>query len=473
MRLVRSFLRVFVSKIGSAAVSFGGTVLFANLVGASALGSYFLFVTLLSFSTLIADGGLKGSVEKRISEESNGEQILGTAVALKSVPVVLLVLLILSFDARINSYVGAPVAVELAVAVVLLESGTLLSQVLAGELRVGEHSLLDFVRRSAWVIVGLVLVQFDFEILALVYGQLSGLALITAWGLIRIDTGVALSSMTHARSLINYGKHYFVSSIGSYSYNWVDVAILGLFVTQTEIAAYEIAWRVTVVATLFGTAMETTIFPQMSQWSGNDAVHKIRKLVPKAMVAALAFVVPALVGGAVLSREILTYIFGAEFGIAWVVLIVLLIEKPFNTVTVIAGRSLQAVGRPALAAKAALISTVVNVLLNIGLIYQFGIVGAAVATTFSYALNTILHYRYTKEILDFCFPARKIAWVAVAASLMGAVVLISKSVFGIQSLLGVVSHVALGAMCYSVFIFLIPQLKTEMLSVLDRTWSEL
>jgi O-antigen/teichoic acid export membrane protein len=469
MGLVCSFLRVFVTKVGSAAVSFGGTVLFANLVGASALGSYFLFVTLLTVSTLIVDGGLKGAVEKRISEESDAEGILGTAVALKAVPVVLLVLLVLSLDTRINNYVGEPVAVELAVAIVLLESGTLLSQVLAGELRVGEHSLLDFARRSSWVIVGLVLVQFDFEALALVYGQISGLALITIWGLIRIDTGLALPSVTHARSLIDYGKHYFISSIGSYSYNWIDVAILGLFVTQTEVAAYEVAWRVTVIATLFGTAIETTIFPQMSQWSGNDAVHKIQELLPKATVAALAFVAPALVGGAVLSREILTYIFGTEFGIAWVVLIVLLIEKPFNAVTVVVGRSLQAVDRPALAAKAALISTVANVLLNIGLIYQFGIVGAAVATTLSYALNTVLHYRYTKQILDFRFPVRKIAWIAVAAGLMGVVVFSSKSLFGVQSLFGVVSHVALGATCYTVIIFLIPQLRSEVLTVLDRT----
>jgi O-antigen/teichoic acid export membrane protein len=462
-----------VSKVGSAAVSFGGTILFANLIGASALGSYFLFVTLLTFSTLIADGGLKGAVEKRISEQSDAEQILGTALALKSVPVILLVLLILSFDAQINSYVGAPVAVELAMTVVLLESGTLLSQVLAGELRVGECSLLDFVRRSTWVVVGLVLVQFDFETLALVYGQLSGLALITVWGLIRIDTGVALPSMTHARSLIDYGKHYFVSSIGSYSYNWVDVAILGLFVTQTEIAAYEVAWRITVVATLFGTAVETTIFPQMSQWSGNDAVHKIQQLIPKATMAALAFVVPALVGGAALSHEILTYIFGTEFGIAWIALIILLIEKPFNTITIIIGRSLQAVDRPALAAKAALISTGVNALLNIGLIYQFGIMGAAAATALSYGLNAALHYRYTKQVLDFCFPVRKIAWVAVAASLMGIVVFLSKSVFGVRSLLGVVSHVVLGATCYAVLIFFIPRLRTEIVTAINRIWSNL
>ncbi|RYJ08636.1 flippase [Halogeometricum borinquense] len=448
MNLARSSVKLFLANVISAGIQFLGITFFARELGASQMGVFFLFQALLGMLAIPADFGLRGAVEKRISEGESPGAFLSSAVLLKLIPLTLIVLGILLFRSWINSYLGADLAVWLALAIVLQEAAQLAIIVLRGELRVGETAVLNVARRITWVGGGALLVSYGFEVEALIYSLLVGIALILVWGWYKTSISLGKPSITHVRSLFDYSKYNVVSSIGGYFYSWMDVAIIGLFLTQAHVGAYETAWRVTTVTILLSRAVATTLFPQVSQWDTKDAKKQIESVIHQAIVPSMLFVIPAFFGVLIFSREILTLVFGTEFAIASAVLIILTGEKIFQSIHIVFGRALQGINQPNLAARATAISVCLNLLLNFILVPTIGIVGAAIATTVSFAMNTVIHGYYLSQFVEIDLPYRQIGWCVLSAVVMSGVVLGIRSIISTDNLTNLIVLILLGAAIY-------------------------
>jgi O-antigen/teichoic acid export membrane protein len=461
MNIARASLKLFSANIGSAVIQFLAIAYFARELGAATIGVYFLFEALLGLLTIPADFGLRGAVEKRISEGRSEKRYLSCALLLKIAPVSFIFLLILFLGPAINSYLGADASVFLAVALVLQESALLSEAVLKGEHRVGETASLRITRYVIWAIAGIAFVFFGYGAKGLIYAMLIGLFSMSIYGWLKVDTRFGRPSKGHATSLLNYGKYNVVSSIGGYVYNWMDVAIIGFFLTQSYVGAYEVAWKVSAVVVLLSRSIAAAVFPKISGLHAGGDRKKIEDLLPKALVPSLAFVIPSFIGGAIFSKQLLRYVFGGEYVIAWLVLIILLINSISESFQVVVGKSLQAVDRPNLAAKATLVTIFLNLALNIILIQQFGIIGAATATTVSSIIGILLHTIYLSDIISVEIPVRELAECAIASACMGVVLIATTHWVAVDSLLTLSLLVFQGAIFYMIFVFLMPNLRTR------------
>jgi len=448
MDLARSSLKLFIANLANAAIGFLGITYFAQKLGATPMGIFFLFEALLGMLAIPADFGLRGAVEKRISEGESPGVLLSSAIALKFVPITAIVLAILLLRSYINNYLGADVAVFLAVAIVLQEAAQLSIFVLKGELRVGETAVLQVARQAIWVGLGAILVSRGFGAKGLIYGLLTGLGVMLLWGWYKSSTSPERPSREHARSLFDYGKYNMVSSIGGYFYSWMDVALIGLFLTQAHVGAYEVAWRVTTIVLLLSNAIAESVLPQVSRWDTEGASSKIESAIRETITPSLLLVIPSFFGAVVFSREILGIVFGEEFTIAWLVLIILMGEKILQSIHKILGRSLQGVDRPDLAAYATVAAVLANLLLNVVLIVRFGIVGAAIATTISFALNTFLHGYFLSRFVRIDFPMGEIGWLVVASIVMTAGLGLLSMFVELSNLYRLVFVILLGAAMY-------------------------
>lgn len=468
MNLVRSSAKVFLARFFTAVLGFMGITYFARELGASQMGTFFLFQSLLGMIAIPTDFGLRGAVEKRISEGESQGAFLSSAILLKTVPIVVLILGILLFQSPINDYLGAELAVFLALAIVLQEAAQLAVVVLKGELRVGETAVLDIVRQVTWVGGGALLIGYGYGVDALIFSLLAGLFVMLAWGWFKSSISLGRPSIHHGRSLFDYGKYNVVSSIGGYFYSWMDVAIIGLFLTQAHVGAYEIAWRVTAVSILLSQAIAATIFPQISDWGADDAQQRIENLISSVMTPSLYFVIPAFFGAAIFSEEILRYVFGEEYTIAALVLIILMADKVFQAIHLVIGRSLQAIDKPDLAAKATIASILTNAVLNVILVLQFGIVGAAVATVLSALLNDLLHFLYLRRYVSIHFPFREISECLSAAVIMSGVLLLLENVYRVSNLAGLVVFVIAGGLIYAIATLSLPTLRSRIIITIKK-----
>lgn len=455
MNLVKSSMKIFAARSLKSVISFAAVLVFSRELGASPLGTYYPFIALLGIIAIPTDLGIRSATEKRLSEGSDSAKYLGTAITLKIPPLLIAGGGIIIASPFVHQYLGGNLALALVIALFTREAARLGIYALRGELRVGETALAKVLQPLGWLVFGYVFYNQGYGVNGLVYGYIigSGAMLIVAWW--RVSIRPSWPSLYHARSLFEYGRYSVISAIGGHFYSWMDVAILSAFVaagiasSRSEIGAYENAWRLSLLVILFSNAIATTMFPQISRWDAEDAIDRVEELLPKAILPSILFVMPAFVGMTVLSRDILSILFGPEFTVAWLALIILTGEKILQSVHVILGRSLQALNRPDLAAYATVVAVVINLVLNIFLIWHFGIVGAAIATTVSFAVNTVLHAHYLGQFIDISFPYREAAWSIGAACIMGIVVFTLQNLIEINSILRLLGIIGMGVIVYS------------------------
>lgn len=467
MNIVKSVLKLSSVKFLKVVLSFLGIVFFARKLGATSLGSFFLFQALLTFCSIPADFGLRGSLEKRISEGEDHAALLSSAIILKTIPILAIGFTILLLADIVNEYLGADLAVYLVITIVLQELSLLTQSVLRGELRVEETASLTLAQTVVWIGLGSLLLFFGFGVEALVYGLITGFTITLVWGWYKCSTTIGKPSFIHMRSLFNYGQYNFVSSIGGYAYNWIDIALIGVFLTPAHVSAYEIAWRITSITIVFSRAIATTIFPQVSQWAAKDATEQIESIIAKTIPISLLLVIPAFFGILLFSEEILGLVFGREYTVAWLALIILMSDKLFQAIQVIIARSLQAINHPELAARAAVVSLTTNIVLNIPLIWKFGIVGAAVATVTASLVNDFLHMLYLSRFVSLRFQWRKIGWCIFSSVLMAITLFHVKSMMDVDDITVLTGVIVLAVILYGILVLVYSPIRIQVKQLVE------
>lgn len=463
MDLSRSALKLFLAKGGNALVFFAGITVFARELGASQIGIFFLFQTVLGLTTIIADLGVRGALEKRLSEGQQPGTILATAIVLKLLTVSGAAGLIVLARPYLNEYLGGEFAIYLIVGLVAQEFADLFIYSVRGELRVGETAIIEFGRELIWVSLGFALVSAGYGVLGLIYGLIAGSVVAAGWAFLKLDTSMAAPSEASLWSLYDYAKYYFLSSISGKVYEWMDVAIIGLFLTYADVGAYEVAWEVTLLVLLVSKTLSITLFPQMSQWNAEAAVSRIEAVVPDAIGVALFLSIPAFVGILVLNYEVLLIVFGSEYTIAAGVLVVLMVEKMFTSVNDVFGSTLKGIDRVDLVARAVVVTIAINLVLNVVFVLSIGLVGAALATTTAAIVQTLLNGRYLSQNITLRMPYRLIAWCVVSATGMGLVVWGVRTTLPFEGIVLLAVCIGVGVVSYLLFSVIVPSLRRRMI----------
>lgn len=463
MDLSRSALKIFLAKGGNAVVFFAGITVFARELGPSQIGIFFLFQTVLGLTTIVADFGVRGALEKRLSEGQQPGTMVATAIALKLVTIAGAAGMILLIRPYLNQYLGGEYAAYLVIALIVQEFADLFIQAVRGELRVGETAIIEFAREVTWATSGLILVSAGYGVTGLIYGLILGSTMAACWAFFKLETRVGRPAELSAWSLYDYAKYYFLSSVSGQVYQWMDVAIIGLFLTYADVGAYEVAWEVTLLVLLVSKTLSITLFPQMSQWSAEAAVDRIEAVVPDAIGVALFLSIPAFVGIFVLNYEVLSVIFGPEYTIAAGVIVVLMVEKVFQSVNDVFGSTLRGIDRVDLVARAVVVTIAVNLVLNVVLVLTIGLVGAALATMTAAIVQTLLNGRYLSQNITLRLPYRLIAWSIVNAATMGVIVAGVRLLLPFEGMILLAICVGVGAASYLSFSAVVPSLRRQLI----------
>jgi O-antigen/teichoic acid export membrane protein len=470
--VARSSLWLFGARAAGVAIGFLAVVVFAREIGVAALGSYFLFQALLTVVSLGTDLGLRSATEKRVSEGQPAGEVLGTVLALKGGLLGVGALVVLALRAPIATFVGADLAAAVVVAAALRDTGLLTTFVLRGELRVRASATVEFVRKATFGVVGVALVVQGYGVRGPVYGVIAGYAAMTLVGAARMATRPGRPSRAMARSLLEYGRYKFVSNVGTIGYSWIDVLVIGAFLSPAAVGAYEIAWKIASIVTVFSDALATTAFPQLSKEAGQGALDRVEATFTRLVTPSLALVVPAFFGTVVLAADILGIVFGPAYVAASLALVVLLADSVSTAVYRFVTRTLRALDAPDLDARGVVVSVVLNVVLNLLLVPRFGLVGAAVATTLASLAGEALSLLYLSRVIDVRFEWRTIGWTVVAAGGMAAIVWAVRRQFVVDTELELAALVALGVVAYAAIGLAMPPLRASArdgLAALRRT----
>jgi len=471
MDIARTSAVLFTGKIVGAAVQFFGIVYFARELGASPIGVFFLFQALVGIFSVVADFGLRGAIEKRISEADSPQTFFTSGIVLKIIPLAIVAVVIIVSRSIINSYLGISAALLVVLAIIIHELAFLSNEVLRGELRVDETATIQVLQRLTWVSVGVLLLYYDFGIYSLVYSYILSFAVMCIIGWYKVSIPITAPSVDHSRSIIKYARHNFVESIGGISYNWLGVIMVGFFLTSSHVGAYEVVWRISSILMMVTGTVGTVLFPQVSRWHAENKKSHIASAIGNVITPSLGLVIPAFVGTALLSEEIIGIVFDEGYVIASAALVVLMGEKVFRTGHDIFGQTLEGIDRPRLTAVAALIFVSTNLPLNLLLIPNFGLVGCAVATAGSSTFSASFQYINVAKVINIDYHIYQIGWCLASATVMGVLIIVIQSIITINSMAQLLLIILTSVISYLTLVLLHKPIRTNVMNgIKTRVW---
>ncbi|MEM1366902.1 MAG: polysaccharide biosynthesis C-terminal domain-containing protein [Cyanobacteria bacterium P01_H01_bin.15] len=187
-------------------------------------------------------------------------------------------------------------------------------------------------------------------------------------------------------------------------YSRADIIMLGIFLSPVEAGIYAVAVRCTLPIQFLLLVVIGTINPRVAKLYASNDTKKLQKLVRiTARVTSVTAIL--LTAGIWLFRVQLLSLFGPEFVIGTTVLSILCVEKLIDVVTGVSISLLHMTGNEGFSTKVSSSTAMLNILLNALLIPQWGISGAAIATTISVAsCNIILSFAAYKRVGINPFP---------------------------------------------------------------------
>lgn len=473
MNVARSSFKVFVAEALGVVLSLVGITFFARELGSGELGSFFLFQALLFFLGVPADMGIRLAVEKRISEETEPASVLSTAVLMKGGLLAITVTGLFLARDLLHAYIGYDLVAFLALGLVLQEISGLMKNVLAGELRVGETAIIDFSNTLTKYVGGAVLLVAGYGVVGLVVGHLAGLVVRLLLAFRASDTGFGRPSTDLMRSLGNYGKYAIIPHVGQQVHQWMDVLLLGFILTNEAVSVYELAWRVAGPVLLLARSIGTAIFPQFSSWDSAGSRDSIERLFSGIITPALLLVFPAFFGTMVFSREILSLVFGAEYGAGWLALIIIMAGKIPGAVQSLVGSSLYGLNKPKYVTLGTSVTIVTNLAFNLVLIWQFGVVGAAIGTMAATTIATAVMLYYLSRMIDITVPYDELGWCVGASAAMAGVLYAAKTTVAVDTIPRLVAFVVAGVVLYGAFVLFYPSIRKQVTTQVRKTvpWS--
>ncbi|RLM64044.1 lipopolysaccharide biosynthesis protein [Halorubrum sp. Atlit-26R] len=419
----------FLSKIVMSFSGFVATIVLTRTLGQERYGAYVVVLSVLAWVAIAGNLGLSPAVKKRVSEADDGNYVVsGVIVQLILYAIVAICLWIA------RPYLNAYMEVDATGILILLLAVKLamdfVQAVLEGQHLVHISSLLSPVQWTSRSVVQVALVLAGFGLTGAFAGYVVGAVVAVLVGAYFASFNLSRPSRQDFDRLRSYAQFSWLASVKGRTFLSMDTLVLAVFVSNSVIAVYEIAWNLASLFAIFGSSVRRTLFPEMSRISSIEGANdEIAELLRVSLAYSGLFIIPGLVGAAIVGDVVLT-IYGSGFQTGYYILLILTFARLLYGYQGQLLTALDGINRPDLTFRINGVFVAVNLVLNILLTWQYGWYGAAVATTVSAALGMVFSYYYANQIIGVTVPIDVIGKQLFAAGVMAL------SVYGGRLLIG-------------------------------------
>jgi O-antigen/teichoic acid export membrane protein len=317
--------------------------------------------------------------------------------------------------------------------------------VIAGYEKLGYVSITKIIYQFVFVILGSVVLWIGIGYYGLIVANLIGLVLF-AYMNCRLATslGFKLKKPTLqiwpslVRASIPFGLIGF--SLGlSYKF---DTVLLNITRSDLETGYYNAAYNLVFSVVMISNVINTALYPSLVARTA-ESPQNFSSIYQRVWRYLLIISLPIAVGGWILSAEIINFLYGAEYAASAYALSIVIWVVPLMFSSEFLGYVVVIRNQEKRVARAVIISTVINVLLNLILVPRYGFIAAAYMTVATEAVLVLQHLYSLKDMAR----ETNFVWVFVrpfaSVLLMGIVVYFLKDYFHLffTIVIGIVSYV--------------------------------
>lgn len=405
--IFKSILSVLSSKVGVLIFSIVTTPILTRLLGSDGYGDYAFLISTLQWSLTLVYAGSFNGIRKYITEEREFEKWPDQVFAfyLK----IVLVLAIVAITTIIIIAQTEPIINSLGKDFVLYFHLVALMIPFYALFRTSRSVLLGFslehyseplrvVDRAIFAGFVILLSYVGWGVAAVLVGRTVAIGFVSIVSVAFISRKVQISvifkpspSLFPRSDLLRYGISTMIFSFLILSMYHLDILLLRIFVGNNETGYYKAALVIAEFLWFVPVAIEISLLHSTSRLWAEEQYEQLTRISTQVVRYTLLLTILLVLGAAGLADPLLSLYFGQEFSAAVVPLLLLLpgalgfaIARPIFAIS-------QGQDNLRVLVIVTAIAALLNFILNLMLIPQYGMNGAAVATSTSYGSMFGLH----------------------------------------------------------------------------------
>jgi len=409
--LIWSFLGVFVQRGMTTVYS----IIIANLVLPETLGYFFSVVLMLSYGTTLFLFGIGGAtlqkLNKLVVEDKNLRNQYFTSGLVISIFLSIISVLVFYIASRqifdfflLDKYLS--IIYFMFPLILLGNLSTYLSRILQSSLLMKELTKVNTFSLLLQILFVLACLYFSknylFILLAGKYvREVSAFLGLSIYSFSNFSITFSSELKNQVYELFIFGFKAHIATIAIFMDQNIDAVLVNIFMTKEDLAIYSYAIKISFLSMVIGNTVSNVTFPQLTNVLHNDSLSNAEKIYVNYLYFTTFFVFTFTLIIALNSKIIIDLIFPDSYiGMRQSLIILLLglaLYSSFSSV----GTILTAYGYPGVSTILTSLSLAVNIVLNIYLIPLYGILGAAVATSISFFIRTVILIYFVERLLKF------------------------------------------------------------------------
>lgn len=216
---------------------------------------------------------------------------------------------------------------------------------------------------------------------------------------------------------------FALAAIFARIYSYIDSVLLSKMMGDSAVGWYSIAYKITFAFQFIPMALTASIYPRFSEYFLQDK-ESLASVFERSLKYLWIVVFPIAIGIAILARDIVLSIYSTDYFNSILPLQILILGLIFSFVSFPIGAFLNATNRQTTQTIIVFCVLVLNVVLNIILIPQYGVIGAAISATVGNVLLTAVGYYFISRSSNIShkFISLTFLQVLVAGVIMGLAV---------------------------------------------------
>lgn len=385
-----NIIRTFFSRSGTAVINLIVVIMSARLLGDVGMGMISLLILAVTINALFV--GLWGGAGLVYLTPRHPVKNILTIGYIWSVIASLVVVWVFQYFDLFPVYFGNHVYLL----VIINSFGSINMYVLLGKEKIKYHNIITFLQ-SLFLLLAIL---FQFYIISFIEVGAYLWAMYVSFGFVWIASSFVLintNSSSIKKSLMETFKHTFTYSIMLQTGSGVQLLnyrfsyyIIDFFMGTAMLGRFSVAVQVAEGILILGKSFGLVLYSRVSNIE--NIKEAIRTSIPLIKITVFATLI-ATVAVLLLPASFFTYLFGDDFSHVHEILLFLGPGIVFVSATMLFSAFFSGVGMIKINTQGSVVGLISTLLLSIWMIYYFGLVGAAIATSLSY-LSSLLYAQY-------------------------------------------------------------------------------
>lgn len=446
------------AQVAIKALSFAFNVLVIRQLGAGEYGQYTAVGAFGAVFVFVADLGLSPYAVREFARWRNQPDALRRSTQLYSNIIWLrLGLSVLSSLLTLTAawLTGRPL--EMIGAIALNSLGLLMYAVqgtaeatLSGFERLDLVSGVRVVNQLVFVVAGGFALWYGFGYYGLIVANLLAIGLMTyvSWRAVkRLEVTFAWPRPADWLGLLRASLPFGLIGLAlGLSYRF-DTVLLNIYRTDVETGYYNAAYNLVFSAAVFSNVLNTALYPSLTRQMAEDS-SRLSPIAERVLRFLLLLALPIAVGACALAGPAVTFLYDSGYGPTSMALAIVIWAVPFMYLSEFLGYVVVIQGLERRVARAVLVSSSFNVLLNLLLVPRFGLAAAAVMTVLTEVVLVAQH-SYTLRAM-----VKQFNWLETLGRPLLAALVMGGVVWALADVLPFLAVVAIGVAVYGLAVLL-------------------